>query len=72
MTTTDYQPLIVERHDRLVILTFNRPEKLNAFDTRLTKMMYDALAEVDRDETVGSILIRGNGRSFSAGADIKE
>lgn len=72
MTNSDTQPLIVERQDRLLIITFNRPDTLNAFNTVLTQTMHDLLVEVTGDQSIGAILFKGNGRAFSAGADLKE
>ena len=72
MTNSEIQPLIIERQDRLLTITFNRPDTLNAFNTVLTQTMHDLLAEVSGDQSIGAILFKGNGRSFSAGADLKE
>ena len=62
--------VLFERHDRVGLITLNRPEKLNAFADR----MRDELAEVTRaaaeDEAVGALVLTGAGRAFCAGADI--
>ena len=62
--------VLFERHDRVGLITLNRPEKLNAFADR----MRDELGEVTRaaaeDDAVGALVITGAGRAFCAGADI--
>jgi len=68
-----YQYILVERDERVGIVTLNRPEQLNALNFQLVGELGDALQEFDRDETIGCIIITGSGeKSFAAGADIKE
>lgn len=68
-----YETLIPEINDQLLILHLNRPEALNALNTR----MFDDLNEFFTDDyrlfTAKVILITGKGeKAFAAGADIKE
>ncbi len=51
-------------------LTLNRPERHNAFDGNLVAHLTDALRGLDARGDVRIVLIRGNGQSFSAGADV--
>ncbi len=68
-----YQCILVERDERIGIVTLNRPEQLNALNFQLVSELGDALQEFDRDETIGCIIITGSGeKAFAAGADIKE
>jgi enoyl-CoA hydratase len=70
---TEYQYILVERDERVGIVTLNRPEQLNALNFQLVRELGDALKEFDRDETIGCIIITGSGeKAFAAGADIKE
>ena len=66
------QPLLVERQDRVMILTFNRPESLNAFNVRLLEQLVEALKSAENDQDLGVIVMRGVGRAFSAGMDMKQ
>lgn len=66
------QAVAVERDGRVAILTLNRPERRNALSLEVTKALTAALAEADAEAAVGAILLRGAGRDFCAGADIKE
>lgn len=52
-------------------ITLNRPEKLNALSTRLQAELNEALWEADNDTAVHSVILRGAGRAFSAGYDLK-
>ena len=69
----EYQYILVERDERVGIVTLNRPEQLNALNFQLVHELGDALQNFDRDETIGCIIITGSGeKAFAAGADIKE
>ena len=54
------------------MLTLNRPRRLNALDGALVEALCDAVARAHRDEAVACILLAGDERAFSAGADMKE
>lgn len=51
---------------------FNRPAALNAFNLDLARQFLAVLAELERDDTVRAIVLRGRGKVFSSGGDIKE
>ena len=51
-------------------LVLNEPEKLNAVDGELHKMLADVWRDIDSDERVRSVLLRAEGRAFSAGGDL--
>ena len=63
--------VLYERDGRLGYVTLNRPERLNAFSADLWAGLEAALARANADAEVRIIIIRGNGRAFSAGADIR-
>jgi enoyl-CoA hydratase len=67
-----YQSILIERHDRVALITLNRPEALNALNLQLMHDVTGALAELDHDPAIGCIVITGSSRAFAAGADIKE
>jgi enoyl-CoA hydratase len=67
------QYILVERDERVGILTINRPKELNALNTTLIGELAEALEEFDRDEAIRCIVLTGAGeKAFAAGADIKE
>jgi enoyl-CoA hydratase/carnithine racemase len=71
--TETYEHILYEvDEEHICWLTFNRPEVLNAFNIRLTREFCNALERADRDENVNAIVIRGAGKGFCAGHDLKE
>ncbi|MGW7537569.1 enoyl-CoA hydratase/isomerase family protein [Amycolatopsis sp. NPDC054798] len=64
--------LLTENHDAVRVLTLNRPDKLNALDTALTRALDTALEEAGRDPGVRAVVLTGAGRGFCAGADLNE
>jgi enoyl-CoA hydratase len=69
----EYQYILVERDERVGIVTLNRPKELNALNTRLIGELAQALEELDRDKEIRCIVLTGAGeKAFAAGADIKE
>jgi enoyl-CoA hydratase/carnithine racemase len=64
--------VLVEARDRKMFITLNRPEVLNAQNDALRIGLVDALDRFEADPDLGVALLFGNGRAFSAGADLKE
>src|SRR5690349_14499565 len=56
--------------DRVGIVTLNRPDKLNAISPELKRRLVDRLHEADRDPATSVVVLRAEGRAFSAGYDI--
>lgn len=63
--------LLVERDGPLTWLTFNRPERLNALNRTLLGELVQAMADLKGDPSVRVLGIRGAGRAFSAGYDMR-
>jgi len=69
----EYQYILVEREERVGIVTLNRPKELNALNFKLVSELANALEEFDHDEGIRCIVLTGAGeKAFAAGADIKE
>src|ERR1700722_7380223 len=68
---TAAEALTIERRGRVAVLSFNRPSVLNAFDAPLIEATTRAVSELGVDEEVFAIVVRGKGRAFSAGFDLK-
>jgi 2-(1,2-epoxy-1,2-dihydrophenyl)acetyl-CoA isomerase len=64
------QPILVTKADGYRVITFNRPEKLNAFNERMNLDLQAALSDADQDATCRAIMITGAGRGFTAGQDL--
>ena len=56
--------------DRVATVTLNRPDKLNAFTTRMRDGLIEAFARADADDGVRVVIVTGAGRAFCAGADL--
>ena len=69
---TDYATVLTETRERVAVITFNRPDALNALNHQLTSDLTAALAAFDVDPGIGCIVLTGAGKAFAAGADIKE
>ncbi|MFC8584840.1 enoyl-CoA hydratase [Streptomyces sp. NPDC057217] len=67
-----YETILVERKDRVALVTLNRPEALNALTLRVMEEVVAAFEELDRDPGVGCVVLTGSEKAFAAGADIKE
>ena len=60
-----------EQHDAVAVITLHRPEAMNSFNTELRADLLAALQRAEDDESVRVIILTGEGRTFSAGADLK-
>lgn len=67
-----FETILVDRDDRVGTITFNRPDALNAFSTKLTSELNAALDAFEADDAIGCIVLTGSGKAFATGADIKE
>lgn len=63
------RPVLVARTDDVLTITLNRPERLNALNGELLDAFDLAFGEVDAD--VRAVVVRGVGRAFSSGHDLK-
>ncbi|HSG58107.1 MAG TPA: enoyl-CoA hydratase-related protein [Woeseiaceae bacterium] len=61
-----------EQHDAVALIALNRPDSLNAFTTELRAALLAALERARDDDSVRAVVLTGEGRSFSAGADLKD
>jgi enoyl-CoA hydratase/carnithine racemase len=69
----EYEQITSERRGEqgdVLLLTLDRPEKLNAWTPRMTVELCDAIEAADDDPRIGAIVLTGAGRGFCAGADI--
>ena len=66
-----YEQILTERRDRVLLLTLNRPEKLNAWTPLMMRELVAAITAANDDPDVGAIVVTGAGRGFCAGADME-
>lgn len=63
--------VIVERDGSTMVLTLNRPKRMNAFTGTMLAILCDAYAEADANDDIRCIVITGAGGNFSSGADLR-
>src|SRR5690349_4488172 len=66
----DFEDVRYEVAHYVATITISRPEKMNAFRMETMRDMLAALDEADGDDDVRAVVVTGEGRAFSAGADI--
>lgn len=64
--------LLIERQNRVLSITLNRPEKRNAFNLAMCNQLIAAIEGAQDDPAVGSMLLGASGRVFCAGMDLDE
>ncbi len=69
---TSLTEIIVERRERVGLITLNRPKQLNALNLQLAAEVMETLKAFDKDDRIGAVVITGSPRAFAAGADIEE
>ena len=69
--STTYETIVVERRGEVEWITLNRPSVLNALNGTLVTELADRLQALRRDTTARVVVLRGAGRAFCAGLDIK-
>ena len=61
-----------DKKGAVAVITLNRPDSMNAFTTELRADLLESLEEARDDDSVRVVILTGEGRSFSAGADLKD
>lgn len=64
--------VLFEKHNHIGIITFNRPESLNALSSGFVQEIHDTVKAAEADDEVYVLVLTGTGKSFIAGADIEE
>ena len=67
-----FETLLLEIHERVGLITLNRPKALNALNTQMIAELNLALGQLEKDPAIGCMVITGSAKAFAAGADIKE
>lgn len=66
----EYETLTVERDGPIAVITFNRPEVMNALNWRMGLELRHSVHHADQDDDVRVIVVTGKGRAFCAGQDM--
>ncbi len=67
-----YETLIVEVEDYIALIRLNRPDALNALNSKLMQELAMAMTAADKNPAVRCIILTGSEKAFAAGADVKE
>lgn len=68
----DYETILIEQHDAVTLVRLNRPQALNALNSRVLGDLIQAFAAYDADPAQRCLVLTGSEKAFAAGADIKE
>jgi enoyl-CoA hydratase/carnithine racemase len=66
----DFEQITTELSERILTITLNRPERLNAWTPTMARELIEAFDEADGNDEVRVIIVTGAGRGFCAGADL--
>ena len=69
-STTDH--VLLEQRDSILILTLNRPDRLNAISGPMLNVLAEKLREANRDPDVRVVVVTGAGKGFCSGLDLKD
>ena len=67
----EFEQITTELSDRVLTITMNRPERLNAWTQTMFEELLKAFDRVDADDEVRAVIVTGAGRAFCAGADLE-
>ena len=69
MSTVDLE---VVEEGKIALVSYNRPEALNALNTQFAKDLGEVVDQLNEDEKIRAVLVTGKGRAFCAGGDLAE
>jgi enoyl-CoA hydratase/carnithine racemase len=69
--STGTEQIATELSERILTITLNRPERLNAWTATMCHELIEAFDRADAEDEVGAIIVTGAGRGFCAGADLE-
>ena len=67
-----YGTLKIKIKENIAYITLNRPERLNSFDMKLGKELYNVLKDINEDKGIRAVILKGTGNGFCGGGDVKE
>ena len=72
LATARFETILYEKQDRVATIKLNRPRVLNAMNKQLWLEFQQALDDVETDPDIKVLIVTGEGRAFSTGADLKD
>jgi len=70
--TMSYETLKLTKTDTVATIVLSRPDRLNSFDLQLGHELYEVLQSVGKDSEVRLVVLKGTGKGFCGGGDVKE
>jgi enoyl-CoA hydratase/carnithine racemase len=67
-----FEAILVEKKDQIGIITLNRPQKFNTFNSQMAEELNTALCQLDEEAEVRVVIVKGSGKVFSTGIDVGE
>ncbi|MEK1954430.1 enoyl-CoA hydratase [Pseudomonas sp. YNh] len=67
-----FETILLDIHGKVGLITLNRPQALNALNAQIVGEINQALDQLERDSSIGCVVLTGSAKAFAAGADIKE
>ncbi|KAL6144205.1 hypothetical protein ACLB2K_054900 [Fragaria x ananassa] len=71
IATSDEPVLLVEEMEHVRLITLNRPRQLNVISSNMVSLLAENLEKWEKDDKAELVIIKGSGRAFSAGGDLK-
>ena len=68
----EYKTLKLDLKENTAYITLNRPARLNSFDMKLGRELYEVLKKIKKIDEIRSVVLRGIGKGFCGGGDVKE
>jgi enoyl-CoA hydratase/carnithine racemase len=72
MSSESIKPVLLDIHQRVCTITFNRPEKKNAFNRGAWLALRDAVVEARNNDAASVVVLTGAGKDFSSGVDLSD
>ena len=69
---SEYETILVEQRGAVTLVTLNRPQALNALNSKVLRELIATFAAYDADDSQRCLVLTGSEKAFAAGADIKE
>ena len=67
----EFKEITYDKSERIATVTYNRPERMNAWTVKMGEETRTAMLDADKDPAISAIILTGAGRAFCAGADMK-
>ncbi|WP_409253326.1 enoyl-CoA hydratase [Bacillus sp. SCS-153A] len=67
-----YETIKLEKDGKVATVTLNRPTSLNAMNTKMMRELLNCFKEIEKEDDILIVVLKGEGKGFSSGGDIKE